>query len=200
MASERTSQLPGWVTDLRRKSNFWISGLVLVSLVGIGFVPLAAAQTTTTTKTTKSTEAADQAQAAGQKRAPPKPRRIRLSGAGAQGDPGPRPRHRHGARDGRNGRPALQGRCKRRPGARPARCRGDCLQSRDQRSALGTELPEPALDRQHHQGDDRDRVPRERSRSSRAGHRSSAATSSRPRRPTCRPTTRSRPATCCTCC
>jgi serine-type D-Ala-D-Ala endopeptidase (penicillin-binding protein 7) len=46
------------VKDLRRKSNFWIAELVLVSLVSIGSVPFAAAQTTRTSEITEPENAA----------------------------------------------------------------------------------------------------------------------------------------------
>ncbi len=56
---------------------------------------------------------------------------------------------------------ALQARRHRRPRARHPRRGGHHLQPGDRRGALGVELAEPALDRQHHQGDDRGGLPRE---------------------------------------
>ena len=110
--------------------------------------------------------------------------------ADPQGEAGHRARPRDGPRDGRHGAAALQGRRERRPGARCARRRRHHLRPRHQRDALGRELADPALDRQHHQGDDRDRVPREQPRPHRSRSPSPAATCSRPRRRTCTRTTR----------
>ena len=126
-------------------------------------------------------------------------RRLRVKRAhAARARPGRGRGHR--ARDGRHGRPALQGRRERRPRARRARRRRHHLRPGDQRSPLGGELAEPAFDRQHHQGDDGDGVPRERPGSDAKSSPSCAATSIARRRPICAPTTRSRRATCCTCC
>ena len=65
---------------------------------------------------------------------------------------------------------ALQGRRERRSGAGPSRRGRNHLQPRNQPGALGRELAGPAVDREHHEGDDRDRLPREQSRPDAAGH------------------------------
>ena len=73
-----------------------------------------------------------------------------------------------------------------RPGRpRRPRRRRHHLQPRDRGGPLAGELAGQAVDRQHHQGDDRAGLPRGQSRSQRRRSRSSAATPTPPRRPTC---------------
>ena len=72
---------------------------------------------------------------------------------------------------------------------RRPRCRRHHLQPGHRPGPLRRELPGQAIDCQHHQGDDRARVPRRQPRPQRRRSRSSAATSTPPRRPISRPTT-----------
>ena len=94
--------------------------------------------------------------------------------------------------------PAVQDRRERRPGPRYPRRRRHHFRSRDGPGPLGRERPGQALDRQHHQGDDGAGVPRGQSRSRRRRSPSSAATSTRPRRPISARTTGLRSTMCCT--
>ena len=144
---------PG-TAQVNRKSVFWIGHLALVGLVSIGVTPADAAQRAQRPLSQRPRNVAR--------------RLFRRALAVAQGEARPRPRSCDGARDGRHGPAALQGGRERRPGAGCARGCRHHLRPRDQSGPLGRERPEPALDRQHHQGDDRDRLPREQSRPQRS--------------------------------
>jgi D-alanyl-D-alanine endopeptidase (penicillin-binding protein 7) len=57
MTSEPTLTYAAEVTDLRRKSNFWIAPFVLAGLISIGLAPAASAQSTTTRRTARTADA-----------------------------------------------------------------------------------------------------------------------------------------------
>ena len=144
---------------VHRKSTFWIGPFALVAVINIGTSPALAGQTAkrSSTKSKSSAQASQNRTAYSAVRS-----QITSHQADRRADDG------DGPRDGRSA-PALQGRRERRPRSRYPRCCRDRVRPGNQPGPLGGKLSGPAIDRQHHEGDDGDGVPRKRSRSVRAG-------------------------------
>ena len=150
---------------MRKKPLFWVGPVVLLGFVSIGVGATDAAREDARRRRSRRRRP----RRAPRRRAQPARRcaeahaLFRGTLADTQGHARPRPRQRRGARDGR-GPAALQGGRERRHGAGRSSGGRDHLRPRHERSAVGGEFPEPALDRQHHQGDDGDGLLREQPR------------------------------------
>jgi D-alanyl-D-alanine endopeptidase (penicillin-binding protein 7) len=136
---------------LNGKSVFWIGHVALISLVSIGIAPAGAA-TKARAKTSRSSTAAKTPSRGAYSAARAQSRKTKLAQARAVAMAREMadtvvPRYKVDA-ERRTG-----------PGRSCRRC--DHLRPGHQSDPLGRERPEPALDCQHHQGDDRDGVPRE---------------------------------------